>query len=117
MSYLWDMLLAAIFILSFLLVVSVILYFSYHQARKLGYRPPAVAAMLLVGFLIGIATTAAMAPANTTNLLLFWWNFFYVPLLLSAAAIGIILLVLPRGRPGFSESGRFACRFGGWDKP
>ena len=44
-----DMVLFAVSTLSFLLVVSVVLFFSYRQARKKGYRPPAASAVLLVG--------------------------------------------------------------------
>ena len=96
MSFLLDSLLFVVFALAFGLVLSVGLFISYRQARKNGYSPPAVAAMLLAGCLIGIAGTAALAPANTTNLPLFLWRFFWVPLLLSALAVGAILLILPR---------------------
>src|SRR5260370_19311714 len=96
MSFLWNMLLFVIFALSFGLVASVVLFFSYRQARKKGYRPPAAAAMLMVGCSIGIAGTVALTPANTTEVPLFLWRFFWVPLLLSASALGIILVTLPR---------------------
>lgn len=96
MAFLGDMVLFAVFALSFGLVASVVLFFTYRQARKKGYRPPAASLVLVAGGALGVAGTVARAPGNTTNFALFLWSFFWVPLLLSAAAMGIILLVLPQ---------------------
>lgn len=96
MEFVGDMVLFFVFALSFGLVASVVLFFTYRRARKKGYSPPAVSLVLLAGCALGVAGTVALHPQNTTSMPLFLWSFFWVPLLLSAAAMGVILLALPR---------------------
>jgi hypothetical protein len=54
-----DMVLFAVSTFSFGLVVSIVLFFSYWQVRKKGYRPPAASAVLLAGCALGIAGAVA----------------------------------------------------------
>src|SRR5271169_1667219 len=96
MAVVGDILLFLLLFFTIMLGGSVLIYWSYRQARKKGYRPPAAALILLVGISAGIAATVALHPENTTSIPLFLWRFFWVPTLLSGAALALLVFILPR---------------------
>ena len=81
---------------------------GFESARRLGYRAPAAALVLLVAACGGIAATAIRNPPNSAGFR-FFVDFFWLTWLCAATLTAVILLVLPRRqvrafgnrRPGF----------------
>lgn len=83
----------SIFLFAFAFIV--VLFVSFGQARRKGYRPLGAILIILAGWVIGITATAIRRPPNSTSYR-FFVDFFWLPLLFSTAATTILIVVLPR---------------------
>lgn len=95
----FDLVLFALSLVSLSFALVIVLFVSYQQARRKGYRPPAAALIILAGWAVGIAATVLRHPAESTShrfLFLFLVDFFWLPLLFSALTTAVFILALPR---------------------